>query len=500
MNRPDFSGLRATVMGLGLHGGGLASCRYLVERGAEVTATDLRDERALAPVLESVPPGVRLVLGGHDERDFRFADVVVKNPAVRRDVPLLATAPAITTDIALFLAEWRARSAGYGPLVAVTGTKGKSQTASAAAAIIAAARPGTRLGGNITVSPLTFVDELASDDPVVLELSSFQLGDLRFCREHNGARGADHGPAGDALVAALQPALRADVAIITGIFRDHQDYYGSMERYVADKREIYRHPAHGARAIFAIDDEWGATFREEWRTRSGRDAWVVSALTLPDDASGVTVADGIARGEDLPLHEQLVPAELRIRGEHGRRNVAQAALAALALGVAPEVIRSAAAAFPGIPHRLEEVCRADGVIFVNDTAATIPEAALAAVAAYQPPVMLIAGGTDKQLDLASLEEAIGTVRADGGEAFLLAGSATDRLSAVTVGGMRPYDSLRAAVAAAVASAHAAHRRDGQPVTVLLSPGAASFGMFANEFDRGERFRALALEYVSAGDR
>ena len=166
----DLRGLKATVMGLGLNGGGLASARFLAERGAIVTVTDMKDEAALADslsALEGLP--IRFVLGRHELDDFRSADMVVKNPAVRPGSPFLLAAKTVETDISLFL------RLSPSPVIAVTGSKGKSSVASAIHHILSKSGLPVFLGGNITVSPLTFLDRCGSEDPVVLELSSWQL-------------------------------------------------------------------------------------------------------------------------------------------------------------------------------------------------------------------------------------------------------------------------------------------------------------------------------------
>ncbi|MFW5827491.1 MAG: UDP-N-acetylmuramoyl-L-alanine--D-glutamate ligase [Alkalispirochaeta sp.] len=474
-----MAGVRVTVMGLGVHGGGLSAVRYLVDRGAEVTVTDLRSEQQLEKSVAQIPRGVRTVLGTHQVEDFRDADVVVKNPAVPRSAPMLNQAPAVTTDIALFLAEWLAPSGGEtppGPLVAITGTKGKSSTTAATAHLLKASYSGTKLGGNITVSPLSFLGELRTGDPVVLELSSFQLGDLAFCRWYNRVPQEGDTLSGRFWARALNPVVPATVAVITNIFRDHQDYYHSMERYVEDKREIYRHLAPGGVAIFGnAGDSWGTTFVRECRRRYGAEA-VVSSHEI-DDA--------------------LLPDASSVAGEHSRGNLRIAAQAARAVGVPIEAIRDAAATFPGVPHRLEPVARLWYATVVNDSAATIPEAALAAVRAFPGRIFLIAGGSDKGLDTAPLITAAEEVISRGGGIFLLAGSATtaisDHLSRRSIPFAGPYTALDRAFSAAADAARGQSDTEGgaEAPVILLSPGCASFGMFANEFDRGDQFRALA---------
>lgn len=489
--RLDLSGLRVTVMGLGVHGGGLRAAQYLVDRGAEVTVTDLRREAELAASIALLPSSCRTVFGRHETSDFVSADLVVKNPAVPRRVPLLTQARAVTTDIALFLAEWEAgrskkseTSTAPLPLVAITGTKGKSTCSSITAHILRQTFPGTRLGGNITLSPLGFVDELTAEDPVVLELSSFQLGDLAFCRTHNRRPEAVIPSSLPELV--TNPVVNATVSVITNIFEDHQDYYASMEAYVTDKQEVYRSLAPSSTAILPGDSPWTDHFRSDLDRRRIPAKRVFITASATDD--------------------EIVPHALLVPGHHTRRNARFAAETARRFGILDAEITAALATFPGVPHRLQTVATVGGARFVNDTAATIPEAARAAVGAYADDdafrVYLIAGGSDKGLDPAPIVDACRRAVDSGGAVALLEGTATDRIvdslhrNDLWSDRMSRFSSLADAVQALVGLARTDQGDDKQQVdqqrdtaqtVVLLSPGCASFGMFRNEFDRGQQF-------------
>ncbi|MDR1257382.1 MAG: UDP-N-acetylmuramoyl-L-alanine--D-glutamate ligase, partial [Spirochaetaceae bacterium] len=312
-----YAGAKTLIMGLGLHGGGLGAARFLARRGAEITVTDLRGADELRPSVEALDRFVRGVNGTpvryklgreHDVRDFTGADIVIKNPAVPADSPFLRAARRVETDISLFLKHNPAR------LTAVTGTKGKSFTSSAIhftlkEAARTAGRGGAFLGGNITVSPLEFVDELTAADDVVLELSSWQLGDL---------------PSG-----LLKPAA----AVITAIMRDHLNRYNSMEAYVADKRVVYR-AQDGNDATIAGDDDWGRSFLSETRGRpcSYGVARDVCGGAFFDLASGACFAAGpvadLRRGETA----QVVPSDVAVPGQHQKMNLMAAGLALLNLG------------------------------------------------------------------------------------------------------------------------------------------------------------------------
>lgn len=454
----SFRGMRVVVMGLGLNGGGLESARYLASEGASVTVTDLRDEKVLEPSiaeLQGLP--IRYVLGRHEISDFREADFAVKNPAVKPDSPYLAAARRVETDLSLFLSRCPA------PLIAVTGSKGKSSVSSALHWTLASAGRKAFLGGNITLSPLSFLHGLKPEDAVVLELSSWQLGDLRGRRRENG-----------------HALLKPRVAIITAIMPDHLDRYASMEAYVSDKRVIYEGQDR-ADVTVCGEDFWGESFAAESGARVLR---YRSADPGDRSAGGWIAADGSGVGRLTGEEEArvLVPPALRVPGRHQKGNLLAAGLGLLDFGLESEEIRKGLETFPGIEHRLEFFHRSrSGVRFYNDSAATIPEASAAAVRSFDSPPVLVAGGTDKALDFAPLAAA-----APGAKAIvLLAGSGSDLLMPLLQGAgiayEGPYSSLEEAALRSIALA-------GEGDSVVLSPGCTSFGMFLNEFDRGRKWK------------
>jgi len=477
----DYSGFKVLVMGLGLHGGGLETARFLLKRGASLTVTDLRDEKTLIPSIELLDTAcagygrekIRYILGRHEIEDFKNADIVVKNPAVRPDSPYLQAARKTETDISLFLTESPAK------LFAVTGSKGKSGTASALSHILIKSSSGkTFLGGNITVSPLSFIDDLGNNDNVVLELSSFQLGDLKGRKSHNG-----------------NALLKPFASILTAIMPDHLDRYASMEEYINDKRNIYRGQDSSCVTI-AGDCSWGKSFLSETKARP----LVYSLSPLEKKQSGGWLEnekgyaqifnwEGIA--EDTA---ELVPQKLLVKGSHQKQNLLAAALAAYANGEKAENIRNALADFRGIEHRLELFHEAGGLFFYNDSAATIPQAAAACIEALKPdaPLVLVTGGTDKNLDFSPLAQAIKGVQA----IILLAGTGSEKLiSLLTQAGIKyfgPFDNLEKAVLCAIEEAENIKNKANGCVSIALSPGCASFGMFLNEFDRGKKWKEAVL--------
>ena len=241
-----YVGKRATVMGLGTRAGGVGVARYLAERGAVVTVTDLRSEEALAESLaELADLPIRFVLGRHDEADFLpdGSDLVVRNPGVPRRAPLLATARAagvpVEMEMSLFL------QACPAPVIGITGTKGKTSTASLCAEMLRVWDDTTILAGNMGVTALGQISRITPETPVVVELSSWQLESL------------------------IEHELSPRIAVLTNISEDHLDHYDGFADYAATKRAIARFQTPGDTFIVNADDA------ESWRTASETAATVV---------------------------------------------------------------------------------------------------------------------------------------------------------------------------------------------------------------------------------
>lgn len=457
-----LAGKRATVMGLGTYGGGIGVARYLAEAGAIVTVTDRQPEENLAAAraeLADLP--IRYVLGRHEEADFLpgGADFVVRNPGVPRRAPLLELARRhgvpVEMEMTLF---FRACPA---PIIGVTGTKGKTTVATLTAALLQSWNPATVLAGNMGISALGQLAAITPETPVVIELSSWQLEGL-----------LEHG---------LAPAI----AVITMIAEDHLNTYDGFADYAAVKRGITRHQRPGDTLILNRDDS------EAWRAAQETAATVVPFGRGDRDGDGVWLEDDqVLIKRDGNVVTIPIPDNPALAGPHTRLNAAAAIAAASVRGADPAAIGAGLAGFGGIRDRMETVTEIDGVTYINDTTATAPVAAAAALEALAGRrVHLLAGGADKKLDPTPLVDA-GT-RAHA--VYLFAGSATpaieDALRQRGVLPNGPYDSMTAAVQAASAAATAGD-------VILLSPGCASFGLFQNEFDRGEQFRQAARALAS----
>ena len=514
----DIRGKKVTVMGLGLNGGGEACVRFFLRHGAFVTVTDMKTAEQLAPTINSIGMDssldlshLRYVLGEHRIEDFENADCVIKNPGVKiQGNKFLAAAKAIETDISLFLHFTKA------PIIAVTGSKGKSSTVSSISYGLNQAGFKCFLGGNITVSPLTFLSKTDGMTPVVLELSSWQLSDLRG-----------------------RKALKPKIAIITKIVPDHQNWYGDMDSYVEDKKLIYADQDEKDFTILDFDDDdylkdcanpkagckcWGDLFASETKGRVLR----YSRNELPLEVPGVfqrtdhETAKGFARlptdlmsahARNKCLKEELIMEELQVPGDHMKINVLNASLALYLMGVAAEQARNILGQWKGITHRLEKFhdwqspVSGLNVSFFNDSCATVPEAAAAASQSFGQRVVFISGGTDKGLDFLPLAKCLDGE--DGSkfkplEIYLLGGTGTDKLIPLLnerrIKYLGPFDSLSILLGMLknnLLSEHASRtygrQVQGQSVPVVFSPGATSFGMFTNEFDRGNKFKKMVKE-------
>ena len=469
----DVRGKRVLVMGLGINAGGVGVARFLAERGAYVTATDLRTADVLRPSLEALSDlPVRYVLGEHRDEDFAAADIVIRNPGVPRESPYLEIARArgaqIEMEMTLFFRLCPA------PIIGITGTRGKTTTTMLAGAMFQQQYPDTVVAGNLRISALEQLPRITPSTPVVLELSSWQLEGL-----------------GEA-------ELSPQYACVTNVSPDHLDRYASMDEYAAAKQHILLHqsPERGDVAVLNADDQRVKSWNSVVRRTAGL-AWFSTRQTLDEIR---TLQDGMCGaawwdGDRLMWNEERIATDdiLTLRGEHNRANVAAAV--ALAQAYQPPVnhpvVATALRNFKGVSDRQEIVRERRGVRFINDTTATTPTATVAALQATPGPIVLIAGGADKHLRFDELGTTAGSLvhgeepRLKG--VILLSGTATGRLADVFAFNDVPilgtYDQFRAAV---VHAANVAEQGDA----VLLSPACASFGMFVNEFDRGEQFRKI----------
>jgi UDP-N-acetylmuramoylalanine--D-glutamate ligase len=460
----SFRGRPVAVLGLARSG--IALTRFLSDHGAHVTVYDGRPAEELAAAIEALGERrPRLLLG--PQVDPRAAlegqALVCTSPSVSSRYPTteprlraaLAEVEAtgatpVLSEVDLFLRLSPAATIG------VTGTKGKTTTSSLTAAVLATGEAPTVLGGNIGVPLIERLPELTPAHRVVLELSELQLPTL--------SRGTD-------------------IAVYTHVTSDHLDRHGSLEAYQAVKRRLADLlPARGT--LVRNDDDPVVS-----RYRPPAGAGTVSYAQSPPVPSSVGVADGwiVAATDLVPAGRdpRILPlAEIPLPGGHNVSNVLAATAVGLLHGVSPRAIADAVRGFAGVEHRLERVAEFAGVTYINDSQGTQPDAVIAAVRAFEQPLVLIAGGRSKGVPVVALAEAV----AERVSAAVLMGETADELAdAFARAGLHRIEraaSLEDAVAAATVIA-----RERTPATVLLSPAAASFDMFRDYEARGAAFKA-----------
>lgn len=413
----EFENKKILVMGLGLHGGGVGIVKFLAKQGAEILVTDLKTEKQLAESLEKLKAykKIKYTLSEHKENDFLSADLIIKNPDVPNTSPYLEIARKhnvpVETDITLFFKLSKAF------IIGVTGTKGKSTTASLIFHLLKTKYKRTFLAGNIGVSPLELLPKIKEGDKVVLEFSSFALENLNESPK---------------------------IAVITNIMEDHLNRYANMTEYVEAKKSIFKFQKKDDVLILNKEDYYSPEF----------------AKTTKSKIIYFSAKTGIAQ------------------------NIAASSETAGELGIDEKTIQKAIKTFKGVPSRQEFIAEIKGVKYFNDTTATMPEAVIMAIESFsekypEAQIILIAGGQNKGLNYLKLSDII---KEKVGDLVLLPGSASEKIKEHLVGFKNTHE-VGSMAEAVITAKKLAKKGD----IVLLSPGAASFNIFKNEFDRGDQF-------------
>ncbi len=432
--------MKVAILGLGVEGKSLA--RHLKKSG--VSDVTICDEKM--GELPAEFAWAKSQFGKNAFKNLAGFDAVFRSPGVAYTRPELKNLGEKLTSVTSYFFE-----KCQAPIIGVTGTKGKGTTSSLITEMISAyfdveVRGGGNgdesngrhvfLGGNIGVPPTDFLDDVTKNDIVVLELSSFQLEDLR------------HSP---------------HVAVVLGITDDHQDQHGSLNEYYEAKKNVVRF--QGVCDFAVIDDENEISRGFEKSTK----AKVVFVKT----------------GDEKVLHTKL-------RGVHNLKNIAMAAAAARCVGVSEDAITHAIKTWQGLPHRLQFVCEKDGVKYFDDSASTNPSTTIAALKSFTEPVTVILGGSDKNLDFAPLAQHIAGQK--NVRRVVIMGQTRDKLEmALDKACKGRAATLEIILADTFVEAFMVSKMTAEPGdVVLLSPACASFGMFKNYIERGDIFS----EFVS----
>ena len=463
VGREDFRGRRVTIIGLGKGRTTAGLARFLVALGARVTITDAKRREdlgeGLARLGETVAK-VELVLGpSSDDAALADPEYVFVIPGLRpRSATILRALQQkipVLTEIGLFFRLCPAT------IVGITGTKGKTTTTTMIERILSRGPRRTVVGGNIGRSVIEELDTLQKGDIVVLELSSFQLETL---------------------------ALSPHVAVVTNIGEDHLDHHGTRENYIAAKRNIVA--SQGARdwAVLNLDDPAAMSIH------TGATSQLRGfSLTFHPRHGGFLDADGRLVLTDGDRRTPILAAsELRVPGRHNIANALAAAIVGGIFDIAPDAIGEELRNFEGVSRRLETVTEKDGVLWVNDSAATTPDATIKALEAFSRPAVVILGGVGKGADFGSLARVV-VERARG--AVLIGLSAEEIAGALGAAGAAraglAVERARSLDDAVGTACRLAQRGD----VVLLSPACASFDMFSSADERGDRFTALVRAFT-----
>ncbi len=455
-----LAGKHVIVIGIARQGRALG--RWLPTLGARVTLSDTRSAGQLAETIAALQgPDVAFALGGHPLELLDDCDVLCVSGGVPLTIPIVQEAfrrgIRVTNDAQLFLERCPA------PVLGITGSAGKTTTTALAGAMCRAAGHRTYIGGNIGDVLLDVLPQIMPDDRVVMELSSFQLE----------------------LMTVSPP-----VAAVLNVTPNHLDRHGTMDAYRAAKANIYRHQDGHDITILGYNDPVARSMIPE---PPGRLAGF--SLREPLLSGAYLDRDGliIARGDSAPGRSYEVVCgrdAIRLRGEHNVLNVLAACATAGAARIPTEAMRDAIEGFTGVEHRLEPVATIDGVLWVNDSIATAPERVIAALRSYDEPLILLAGGRDKDLpwdEMAALAARRCRAVIGFGEFGPQVAQHVERARRDDPGTQVQHVLAVDALPDAVAQA----RRLARPGdVVLLSPGGTSYDAYTDFAERGAHFREL----------
>lgn len=421
---------KVLILGLGLNDGGVGSARFFAKHGAKVKVTDLKSREVLKSSLDKLEEfsDIEYILGEHRFEDIDWADIIIRNPALRPDneyrVYAEKSGKPVETDVGIFL-----QFVFPEQLIGVTGTKGKSTTASLIYYALKDQFSGVILAGNIGKSVLDSLDVITQETKVVLELSSFQL---EACAKHH---------------------LSPHIAVITNILPDHLNYYSSMDEYSQAKKVI---------GLYQNPNDYLFIQKED------------TMVDTKEFLNGIHSQINRFSMDDLP--EEFEPTLL---GDHNLANYAAALKVATHFKLTPEQALKSMNQFEGAEFRLQLIKKTQGIKIYNDSASTMPDSTIKALEAIKSPILIV-GGMDKGLPYEILAHEIDRrVKA----VYFIDGTATEKL--------RPLLQHRNIIRSIYTDFDSLLKdlklelKEGD--SILFSPAATSFNFFQNEFDRGRKF-------------
>lgn len=437
--------MNIAIIGFGIEG--KSSCKYYLQRGHSVTVCDLNTE-----IASQIPAGAIAKTGPHYLDNLERYDLVVRTAGINPQV-ILDTYPDISDDfITSNINEFLLQSPTKN-IIGVTGTKGKGTTSTLITKMLTAAGKRVFLGGNIGIPPLSFIDELTQDDWVVLELSSFQLQDIKY---------APH------------------IAVCLMVVPEHLNWHHDLEEYYNAKANLFANQSENDIAIYYADNEMSHEI----------------ASQSPGDKITYYAAPGAyVDGDSISIDNQIIcsTSELQLLGAHNWQNACAAITAVWQAGAMDiGAIRQVLTSFTGLEHRLELAAVIDNVKYYDDSFGTTPETAMVAIEAFSEPKVVILGGSDKG---ANFDALAATVAANNVRQVITIGEVGPKIAEalrsvdytnLTPGGTTMEDIVLTAQLAA------------QPGdVVLLSTGCASFGLFNDYKDRGNQFKQQVAKLALA---
>lgn len=428
--------MKILIFGLGVNGGGFAAAKYFLSHNHQVIVTDLKSKEAFGKIIDILKElGAILKLGEHNIEDFIWADLVIKNPAILPNNKYLQYAKKISNDFSYLFDNFNLDDIN---IIGVTGTKGKTTTTHAINHVLCELGYNSKLVGNMGISAFEIASYLEKKDTpidfLVIEFSSWQLRDtFNYCEN-------------------CFPITK--IALFTNLLEDHQNTYDSMEKYLQDKLKLFTRNTQIAICPKAFEN----IIKEKTNLKKQKIKFIDNKI----------INELINKPELIPAYKVLE-----------------------ALDIKKDIILEKFNTFKGVEHRIEWVGIKDNILFVNDSAATIPEAISFSLSHFENnSVHIICGGTDKNLNASSLIFTLKKVQS----ITLLDGTFTRNklipfLKDNNINYFGPFSTMEDAIS--TANNNAINDSSSNMKIILLSPGSASFDLFINEFDRGNQFKKLA---------
>jgi len=443
---------------LGAVRSGRAAARLLKKQGASVFVSDRSPVEKMAEAVVALDEiGVQYEFGQNSEKVLD-ADVLVLSPGVPSQTPIVqqAIAGGVTVVSEIELASWLCDV----PIVAITGTNGKTTTTTLVGRMFEDAKHGCVVGGNIGIAFSEIVQNVQPTETVILEVSSFQLDHIK--------------------------QFRPKVSVILNVTPDHLDRYEhSFDRYIESKGRIFMNQREGDTIVYNYDDKVTRSLVE---TQAPAVVTRVPFSASEEQVEGAFVKDYVVYSSLAGALKEIIHTdEVSIRGTHNLYNAMAATLTSQVMGISSASIRSTLKNFKGVEHRLEFVRELDGIIYVNDSKATNVDSVRYALQSFSAPLIVLLGGRDKGNDYSVLTELI---RANAKAVIAIGESAPKVVDAMSgIVNVIPATSMDEAVRTA-----RAHARAGE--VVLLSPACASFDWFDNYEHRGNVFKAAVMNLKS----